>query len=122
MIFSTTQIIQKTHSFHSESRNNGNNLKPNHRVFNSSKVTNGEAIANRRQLSGFDLNTKDKYFKISINKLQSTGGLRNSISFASNNTNIVSPGVNNINVSISKIDNSSKKNINLPHNDKNALL
>ena len=47
--------------------------------------------------------------------------MRNSISFGSNNTNMVSPGIKGKD-SISKVGNSSKKNTNLPNNDKNALL
>lgn len=117
---STAQIIQKAHSFHSESRNHRNFLKQNSKAFNSSKVINGAILQSKRQLSGFDLNAKDKYFKYSINKFQFIGGLRNSISFGSSTTNIASPGVN-INVSISKIENSSQKQI-LPNNDKYALL
>lgn len=47
--------------------------------------------------------------------------MRNSISFGSNNKNMASPGIKGKD-SISKVDNSSKKTINLPNNDKNALL
>ncbi len=121
MTSSNNKIIQKAHSFHSESRNHINNLKQNSKEFNSSKVINGFLLQSRRQLSGFDLNTKDKYFKYSLNKFQSIGGLRNSISFGSNTTNMALPGVN-INVSISKIDNSSQKNKMFHYKDKNALL
>ena len=116
-----SQIIQKSHSFHSESRNYRNNLQPNNKAFNSSKIINGVILQSKRQLSGFDLNTKDKYFKYPMNKFQLAGGLRNSISFGSNTTNMASPGMNN-NASISKKDNSSNKNTNLYNNDKNVLL
>ena len=119
---STTQIIQKGHSFHSESRNYRNNLKQNNKAFKSSKVINGVNIQSKRKLSGFDINIRDKYYKYPFNKFQPAGGMRNSISFGSNNTNMASPGIKGKD-SISKVDNSSKKTINLPNNDdKNALL
>jgi len=90
-------------------------------VFNSTKVINGIAIQQRRKLSGIDLNSRDKYIKYSLNKLYPAGANRNSISFGSNTTNMGSPTAN-INISISKVDNSSKKITYLPNNDKNALL
>ena len=79
-------------------------------------------LQSRKKLSSFEINTRDKYFKYSLNKFTSNGGLRNSISFGSNTTNIASPGVSNNNVSISKIDNNSKKIINVSNNTKIALL
>lgn len=121
---SSTQIIQKAQSFHSESRNSKNNLKQNNKVFNSSKLINGVTMEPRRKMSGFDLNPKETLIKYPLNKIQPTGGLRNSVSLGSNTTNMASPGVN-INLSISKGVNSCKNNNNnnnLSNNNKNALL
>ena len=64
---------------------------------------------------------KDQNYKYPFNKLQQTGGMRNSISFGSNDASMASPGFKGKD-NISKVDNSSKKNFNLPNNDKNALL
>ena len=97
-------------------------LRPNTRVFNSTKVINPIAIKQRRKISGIDINTKEKIIKNLQNKLQPVGANnRNSISFGSNTTNMGSPS-GNINASISKVDNSSKKNTYLSNNDKKALL
>ena len=85
-------------------------------------MINGISIQSKRKSLGIDLNTRDKNLKYSLNKIPSIGGLRNSVSFGSNTSNIGSPGVN-INVSNSKIDNNSnKKNMNLSNDVKNALL
>lgn len=120
MTFSSTQIIQKPRSFYSESRNYRNKLNQNNKEFNSSKViNNGVTIQSRRKLSGLGLNIRDN--KFSFNKFQSTGGLRNSISFGSNKTNMASPGANS-NVYISKVENSSKKTENISNKVNNALL
>lgn len=118
MIFSSTQIIQKP--FHSESRNYRNNLDQNNKAFNSSKVINNDvSIQSRRKLSEFGIIMKDN--KFSLNKFQSTGGVRNSISFGYNTTNMASPGVNP-NLSITKAENSSKKTENISNKGKKILL
>lgn len=83
-------------------------------------MVNGITIQSRRKLSGFDLKTKKKLYKYSLNKFHSTGGLRNSVSLGSNTTRLASPGVN-INISISKVDriksNSNKTYINYNRNN-----
>ena len=70
-------------------------LRPNTRVFNSTKVINPIAIKQRRKISGIDINTKEKIIKNLQNKLQPVGANnRNSISFGSNTTNMGSPSGN----------------------------
>ena len=119
LVSSSTQIIQKTHSIHSESRNI-RNLKQK-RAYNSSKMMSGVTIQTKRKLSRRSLNTRNKIFKCPINSIQSFGGLRNSVSFISINTNIGSPwiGVNESNL---RMDNGLKKKIHFSNHVKNALL
>ena len=78
-------------------------------------------IQTKRRFYKRNLNTRNKFFKCSINNIPSFGGLRNSVSFISINTNMGSPW-RGINESISRNDNLSKKKINLSNHVKNALL
>ena len=117
---SSTQIIQKVHSLHSESRNHRNNLRQN-KPYNSSKMIAGVTIQTKRKFNKRNINTRNKFFKYSINNIPSFGGLRNSVSYISINTNMGSPW-RGINESISRNDNVSKKKINLSNHVKNALL
>jgi len=81
----------------------------------------GVTIQTKRKLSRRSLNTRNKIFKCPINNIQSFGGLRNSVSFISINTNIGSPwiGVNESNL---RMDNGLKKKIHFSNHIKNALL
>ena len=78
-------------------------------------------IQTKRRFYKRNLNTRNKFFKCSINNIPSFGGLRNSVSYISINTNMGSPW-RGINESISRNDNLSKKKINLSNHVKNALL
>jgi hypothetical protein len=81
----------------------------------------GVTIQTKRNLSRRSLNTRNKIFKCPTNSIQSFGGLRNSVSFISINTNIGSPwtGINESNL---RMDNGLKKKINFSNHVKNALL
>ena len=81
----------------------------------------GVTIQTKRRFYKRNLNTRNKFFKCSINNIPSFGGLRNSVSYISINTNMGSPW-RGINESISRNDNLSKKKINLSNHVKNALL
>jgi hypothetical protein len=81
----------------------------------------GVTIQTKRRFNKRSLNTRNKFFKCSINNIPSFGGLRNSVSYISINTNMGSPW-RGINESISRNDNLSKKKINLSNHVKNALL
>jgi len=81
----------------------------------------GVTIQTKRRFNKRNLNTRNRFFKCSINNVPSFGGLRNSASFISINTNMGSPW-RGINESISRNENISKKNINLSNHVKNALL
>jgi hypothetical protein len=119
---SSTHVIQKFHSFQSESRNYKNILRQNNKAFNSTKVINAIAVQQKRKLTGIDLNSREKFIINLQSKIHPMGANnRNSISFGSNTTNMCSPS-GNVNVSISKVDNSSTNNTYLSNNDKKALL
>ena len=81
----------------------------------------GATIQTKRKLSRRNLNTRNRIFKCPINNFQSFGGIRNSVSFISINTNIGSPwtGFNESNL---RRDNGLKKKINFSNHVKNALL
>ncbi len=81
----------------------------------------GVTIQTKRRFNKRNLNTRNKFFKCSINNIPSFGGLRNSVSYISINTNMGSPW-RGINESISRNDNLSKNKINLSNHVKNALL
>jgi hypothetical protein len=81
----------------------------------------GVTIQTKRRFYKRNLNTRNKFFKCSINNIPSFGGLRNSVSFISINTNMGSPW-RGINESISRNDNVLKNKINLSNHVKNALL
>ena len=81
----------------------------------------GVTIQTKRRFNKRNLNTRNKFFKCSINNIPSFGGLRNSVSYISINTNMGSPW-RGINESISRNDNLSKNKINLSIHVKNALL
>ena len=81
----------------------------------------GVTIQTKRRFNKRNLNTRNKFFKCSINNIPSFGGLRNSVSYISINTNMGSPW-RGINESISRNDNLSKNKINLSNHVKNDLL
>ena len=81
----------------------------------------GVTIQTKRRFNKRNLNTRNKFFKCSINNIPSFGGLRNSVSYISINANMGSPW-RGINESISRNDNLSKNKINLSNHVKNALL
>ena len=79
-------------------------------------------IQSKKKSLRISLNTREKNLKYSLIKLPTVSGIRNSISFALNTSNLGSPEVK-ANSSISKIDNNSnKKNMNLSNEVRNALL